>query len=279
MYTKQLVKRLAINPVENNLSDVSPQKLYARNSMKGTILFWRKAHTAIGQKAVRSPKCIKWFVFLMAFFSAHLVANDLIGLPEDPDSRPDFSGSWEKDYRRSDDWEKKLNLKILEIRRDIARQSQRRTGEPSFSSAARGRNGTNIIDLGRFAELISRSNDIHITQTDSEVRIKRDGEADLICGTGHTPLVSDSGELGSEACGWNGQQLIFKINLPGDIGIHHQFTVAPEKDAINLLTRVSNGESMSFELVQFFNRYHSNYQDYSCRQTLTKGKVCSWVKK
>ena len=43
--------------------------------------------------------------------------------------------------------------------------------------------GTTIVDLARFAELISRHNDIYISQTDDEVRIKRDGEADLVCHT------------------------------------------------------------------------------------------------
>lgn len=227
------------------------------------------------------PYSVKAFIFLLILIGpmSSAGASELVGLPADPNARPDFSGSWEKDYRRSDDWEQKLNLKILEMRREAARQAQRRSfsGEPVFAPSVQvGRNNdTNIVDLARFAELISRSNDLYISQTDAEVRIKRDGEADLICGTGERPLLSDSGEFGSESCGWNGQQLIFKIALPGDIGIYYQFTVAPDRDALNLLTTVSSGAVLSFDLVQFFNRYDPYYQDYSCRQTLTKGKVCT----
>jgi len=203
-------------------------------------------------------RIIKLFILLIGILhsSIQLFADELVGLPPDPSARPDFSGSWEKDYRRSDDWEKQVNLTILELRRKAERQARSR-GEASFGNASisAGRsNGTNIIDLARFAELISRSNDLYITQTDSEVRIKRDGEADLICGTGELPIWSDSQDFGSEVCGWNKHQLIFKVNLPGNIGIFYRFVVSPEGESINLLTTVSSGQQLSFDLVQFFNR-------------------------
>ena len=166
--------------------------------------------------------------------SSLVQASELLGLPTDPDARPDFSGKWEKDYRRSDDWQTKVNLKIMEMRCQAERQAR---GEASFGNSAvtaSQRNGTNIIDLARFAELISRSNDLYISQTDSEVRIKRDSEADLICGTGELPTVSDSQEFGYEVCGWNQHQLIFKVALPDEIGIYCQFVVSSDRQSINL---------------------------------------------
>lgn len=227
------------------------------------------------------PYLVKTLIFLMSLhYCSLLQASDLVGLPPDPDARPDFSGSWEKDYRRSDDWEQKIQLKLMNMRREAERQARR--GEGSFSNNAgsgafRIGSGsrTNIIDLARFAELISRSNDLHITQTGSEVRIKREGEADLICGTGELPIYSDSENIGSEVCGWNNHQLIFKVSLPGDIGILYRFVVSPERDSLNLLTEVSYGQQLTFDLVQFFNRYENSYEPFRCRQTLTKGKVCN----
>ena len=215
----------------------------------------------------------------LATHSANLCANELVGLPPDPGARPDFSGSWEKDYRRSDDWEQKINLKLLEMRRKAERQA-RSVGERTFSrSTSIGRSrGASIIDLARFAELISRSNDLYITQTDSEVRIKRDGEADLICGTGEIPIWSGSQEFGSEVCGWNNHQLIFKVNLPGNTDILYRFVVSPGGESITLLTTVSYAQQLSFDLVQFFNRYEPAQSLFSCRQTLTRGKVCSQKK-
>ena len=56
-------------------------------------------------------------LFLSALCDSSLVqVGELLGLPTRPDARPDFSGKWEKDYRRSGDWQTKVNLKIMEMR-------------------------------------------------------------------------------------------------------------------------------------------------------------------
>lgn len=218
-------------------------------------------------------------ILAIQMFSLTVLPAELVGLPTDPDAKPDFSGSWQKDYRRSDEWEKQVDLKISEIRRQAERQSDRQGGVSGsvggVSVGGQGRSGTTIIDLARFVESISRYNDLYIFQTDSEIRIKRDGEADLICGLGDVPIRTSSNQYGSEVCGWNNDQLIFVISLPDGIGIYHRFVVSPDGQSINLQTRVSSNQSLSFDLVQFFNRYDTQTGAYTCRQTLTRGKVCS----
>jgi hypothetical protein len=197
----------------------------------------------------------------------------LQGLPPDPDARPNFEGSWQKDYRRSDDVEQKLNLTLAAIQRQYERAQGR--SDTNISVGQTRHRGTTIIDLARFAELISRHNDIYISQTENEVRIKRDGEADLVCHTDDEFISSDSGRLGSETCGWSGNQLLFQISLPGDISVLYRFTVSDDRNDLNLQKRISSGANMAFDLEEFFTRYEAMSQEYECVLTLTRGRVCS----
>lgn len=198
-------------------------------------------------------------------------------------ANPDFSGSWEKDYRRSDNWEQNLNLEIAKMRSAAQRQSRSigdtRTG-PGVISLNQGARGTNIIDLARFAELVSRSNDLVITQTDKQVRIKREGESDLICDTSDVPIRTSSNEFGSEVCSLKEHQLLFTISLPGRVEVYHRFEISPDGQSIHQLTNVSYNKTLSFELVQFFNYYEAPDDDqYTCSQTLSRGKVCKQSQK
>ena len=209
--------------------------------------------------------------------------GELVGLPPDSlpgaSNKPDFSGAWEKDYRRSDDWEERVKQKISELRREAERQARsvgdRRPRRNTVQIGVPvGNRKTNIIDLARFTELISRYNDLFITQDGNQIRIKREGEADLICGLDNQISTSSSNQYGIERCGWDNDQLLFRIDLPGDIGVLHRFAISPEGFSINVHTRVSSGNSQAFDLFQYFNRYEAPVEQYQCRQTLSRGKVC-----
>lgn len=212
-------------------------------------------------------------LILLLFTESSLAQQDIVGLPPDPDAKPNFEGSWQKDYRRSDDVEQKLNLTLANLRRQYERAQGR--ADTNISVGQTSNRGTSIVDLARFAELISRHNDIYITQTGDEVRIKRDGEADLVCHTGDEFIRSDSGRLGSEACGWSGDQLLFQINLPGSISVLYRFSVSDDRNDLNLQKRISSGDNMAFDLEEYFTRYETMSQQYECIQTLTRGRVCS----
>jgi hypothetical protein len=118
--------------------------------------------------------------------------DSLPQLDLDTPIRLDFSGSWEKDFRRSDNWEDELS-RTLRIRQETAARQQSSPGSGMRSSPQislgnvnlprnHGR-GSNIVDLARLAEYISRQNTIEIKQTRDEIRIERNGEAALICAT------------------------------------------------------------------------------------------------
>lgn len=199
--------------------------------------------------------------------------------------RLDFSGSWEKDFRRSDNWEDELT-RTLRIRQESAIRQQSSPGSsrsqstPPISignlSLPRSRSrGADIVDLARLAEYISRQSVLDIVQTRDEIRIERRGEAALICGVEYERQQTFSSEHGVEVCAWDGQQLVFQIMLPDDLTIMHRFTVSSNRQVLNILTRIYSKGGEPFNLIQAFNKYEAPRDEFNCIQTLSRGQVCN----
>lgn len=215
-----------------------------------------------------------------------LIAQDsLPQLDLDIPLRLDFAGSWEKDFRRSDNWEDELS-RAMRIRQEAAARQQSSPGSTRIRSAppisignvnlprSRGR-GANIVDLARLAEYISRHNTVEITQTREEIRIERRGEAALICGTESELQETFANQHGVEVCGWDRQQLFFQIMLPNDLIVMHRFTVASNNQVLNLLTSIYSKGGEPFNLIQAFNRYEAPQDEFNCVLTLSRGQVCN----
>ena len=208
-------------------------------------------------------------------WSASLLAADLPVLDLDKPIRPNFSGSWEKDFRRSDDWETELNRTIQQIQREAELLSRQSSGGRSSGNLRSGRRGrSNVVDLARLAEFISRQSTITITQNNNEVRIEREGDAALICGLGEEIMESFSSKHGTEICGWEQRQLVFQISLTDSVTILHRFTVSSNNQSLSLVTSISSGNSTPFNLIQVFQRYDAPPDEFNCEQTLSRGIVC-----
>lgn len=197
--------------------------------------------------------------------------------------RMDFSGSWERDFRRSDTWEDELN-RIIRLRREAADRGQV-SGSPYRSgptvtlgganlNRSKGRSAS-IIDVARLAEYISRQNTLEIIQQRDEVRIRREGDADLICGTSYEIMETFASEFGSEHCAWDRQQLVFEITLPDNLIITHRFVVSGEGQSLRMVTTVVSKRSQPFNLITVFNKYDAPGGEFNCVQTLSRGQVCS----
>jgi hypothetical protein len=141
-------------------------------------------------------------------------------------------------------------------------------------NSSRGR-GASIVDLARLAEYISRQTTLRIDQTRDEIRIERRGDSSLVCGTGWQVQQTFASSHGVEACGWDGQQLVFQTMLPDDLIIVHRFSVSSDGLLLNLITSVISKGSESFDLRQAFNRYDAPRAEFDCEQTLSRGRVCS----
>lgn len=208
-------------------------------------------------------------------FSAGSQAAIDSGVMPELSRRPDFAGAWEKDYARSDNWERQIRAKLAALKRAAEQRSRNGRGDVGVAGAQinLGGNSTNVIDLARFTELISRHNSMVIKQDENEIRIQREGEADLICAVSDK-VVKTSNEFGSERCVWSGNRLIFKIQLNEGTEILHHLRVSADRKSMNMKTRVAHRGS-SFELTQFFDYFDTPSNQYNCKQTISRGKVCN----
>jgi len=189
----------------------------------------------------------------------------------------DFSGSWELDYSQSDNIQVKLDALVRELRRQAERRSQGGGNQGAMVVGGSGANsGPSIIGLAQMAELITRSPLLEIEQSEHRVKIKRDENFALNCefypGQYHTVQTP----LGSEICGWNAHQLVFKILLPEGLTIQHVMTVGASGQNLNIATTViSDQVSYPFTLNRVYHHFVPGSSGYTCKMTLTRGRVCT----
>lgn len=229
----------------------------------------------------RKPKFHKSLIQLASLLLSGFYLMSTVQAAEDPIAqgrsarlRPNFEGSWEKDFARSDKWDVELQRTIDQLNREMERaQGRGDGGNIGLSSPRRG--AGNLISHARLAELITRQTTLRIVQTDAEVRIERPGDAALICSTRNSEEDSFNSPHGKEYCGWDRQQLVFQISLADGVFIEHRFSVDPSGDTLSMLTSVSSRNSLPFNLITFYNSYEAPEDGIHCVQTLSRGRVCS----
>ncbi|MDP1931076.1 MAG: hypothetical protein Q8L60_06450 [Gammaproteobacteria bacterium] len=260
-----------IDQIESQASSVTPHaNTKSAEAMKLSHHHYLRA--PLPQNALRLG------VLLLGVFCCSLIAIAAEGpLGRSSPLRPDFSGSWEKDFARSDRWEEEIQRTIDQLNREAQIQQRRSDGSAIGMSNPR-RSAGNVIANARLAELISRQNTMRITQTASEVRIERQGDAALICSTANNAEDTFSSAHGTEYCGWDRTQLVFEIVLSAGVLITHRFSVDTDGQTLSMLTTVTDRNSVPFNLIQFFNRYDAPDDNYDCVQTLSRGLVCSPVR-
>ncbi len=229
---------------------------------------------------IRVSACFSRILLVFSLSTATHAMDELPILDLDTPLRMNFSGDWEKDFQRSDNWETELERTVNDIRRSIERQqnagaSLSRSGSLSGLPSLRSNRGVSIVDLARLAEYISRQSTMHISQSREEVRVSRRGEPDLVCPIVDGPSETFNSEYGNEICGWDRQQLVFFIQLPDQLLITHRFTVAADSTSLQMVTSISSAGGTPFNLRQTFNRYEAPPESFNCEQTVTRGNVCS----
>jgi len=191
-----------------------------------------------------------------------------------------FSGSWEMDYSQSDNTQEKLDS----IVRDLNRQAERRAkgnmhqgpGGGIMINAAGANSGSSVLGLVRLADLITQSPLLEVTQNLHKIRVKREAEFDLTCEFYPGELREVETPFGTEICGWNGHQLVFKLLLPDGLSMQHVMTMGATGQKLNVATTVVSGQvSFPFTLNRVFNRFEPGDDGYRCEVTLTRGRVCT----
>jgi hypothetical protein len=189
----------------------------------------------------------------------------------------DFSGAWEVDYSKSETVYDNYEAMMRELRRQLERRQAMNQGRGGISSGVPiAAAGDDMYALARLAELVTDIQLMDIDQEAQAITIKREGSFALYCEFSGNALYTQRNPMGSELCGWDGHQLVFQIFLPEGISIFHRFTLGPRAERVNVSTTVrSDRVSYPFTLDRVFNRYDPNSSGIRCRQTLTRGRVCT----
>ncbi len=190
----------------------------------------------------------------------------------------DFSGAWEVDYGSSENIRDSYEAMVRELQREVDRRQKSMnqgggtiSAGPSFYGS-----GESLYALARLAELVTDYQVLDITQRERDITVKRENSFALYCEFGGDGPYIQQNSLGREICGWDGHQLVFQIYLPDGIVIFHRFTLGPEGQRINVATTVRSEQvSHPFTLNRVYNRYDPSSGGIRCRQTLTRGRVCT----
>ncbi|CAA0118368.1 Uncharacterised protein [Halioglobus japonicus] len=194
----------------------------------------------------------------------------------------DMSGSWEMDYSQSDNTQEKLDSMVGELNREARRRAQQGGAQQgSFGGGmvinASGTNtGSSILGLVRMADLITQSPLLEITQSEHKIRVEREEDFDLTCEFYPGQMRQVETPFGTEICGWNGHQLVFKLLLPDGLSIQHVMTMGAAGQKLNVATTVVTSQvSFPFVLNRVYNRFEPGQSGYKCEVTLTRGTVCT----
>ena len=235
-----------------------------------------------GNLSIKLIGCIVATLLIIPTSSAQESIDDLPLLDLDTPIRMNFSGNWEKDFARSDNWEDELSRR-MQIRQESAALQRSGIGLGGGPSVSLGninlnrprRSQANLLDLARLSEYINRNSTMEIFQNRNEIRVERRGEAPLICTMETGPNQTFSSEHGAEVCGWDRNQLVFEMALPDGLYIIHRLSVSADSQILQMITSISSNQSVPFNLVQSYNKYQAPPSQYNCRQTITRGRVCS----
>jgi len=182
----------------------------------------------------------------------------------------DFSGSWERDYSRSDDAQAVLNSMLRRITRPMP--------DPAYPGAGPypAQDFSKLVALAQLAELITRPDVLTISQNEYEISIARKDDFAMLCEfyDGHAKRTQS--DYGTEICNWNGRQLESLLVLPDGLLISHRFTISDDGQNLHVATTVSsNATRTPFTLNRVYMKFDAPESDFNCVETLSMKRVCS----
>ena len=185
----------------------------------------------------------------------------------------DFSGSWERDYTRGDDVNATFRVAYNQLARTMPDQGFR--NDPSLAGPS-ARDVAALTALARLAEEITRLDRLTISQNENLIRVDRKDDFAMECAFYDGIAKGIESGFGTEICGWDGDQLVSHLVLPGGLQITHRLTVSGNRQQLRIVTTVSSSTSrVPFTLRRFYSRYERLPPDYNCVETLSMKRVCS----
>lgn len=181
----------------------------------------------------------------------------------------DFSGFWGRDYARGDD--------INKVLRDAYYEMGRKSGHgDSAGPMASERDVSRLMPLARLVELITRTDELTISQTEHEILVERRDDFSLLCAFFDGVAEPTDSAFGKETCGWDGGQLISLLELPDGLRVIHRFQTSEDRKQLRVTTTVSSDTApMPFTVSRFFWRIEKMPGRFDCIETLSMNRVCS----
>lgn len=181
----------------------------------------------------------------------------------------DFSGSWARDYARGDD----VNVVYQKTMWALAR---RRDGGGSTVPRASQRDQATLVPIARLAELITRPDELTISQSEHEILVERRDDFSLHCAFYDGIAKSHESPFGKEYCGWEGDRLISVNDFPDGLRVVHQFHTSEDRTELRVITTVSSDEApLPFTIRHFYRRFEKPPGKLECIETLSMKRVCS----
>jgi len=186
-----------------------------------------------------------------------------------------LSGSWERDYSRSDDIQGVLNSMLRKLSRPVQ--------DPGFGNNRRGGGSvvptqdlSKVVALARLADLITRPDVLTITQNEFEVSIARKDDFAMLCEFYDGYAKRTESDYGTEVCSWNGHQLVSHLVLPDGLLISHRFTKSADGRSLHVATTVSSSATRApFTVNRVYVKFTPTESDFNCVETLSMKRVCS----
>jgi hypothetical protein len=181
----------------------------------------------------------------------------------------DFSGSWARDYARGDDINAVLQQTIWELGRTRDRNGL-------VVPRATERDLSNLVPIARLAELITRHDELTISQSPHEILIERPDDFSLQSAFYDGVAKPLDSPFGREVCGWEGNRLISVSDFPGGLRVVHRFHTSEDRQELRVTTTVSSAQApLPFTVNRFFWRVEKPPGKFACIETLSMKRVCS----
>lgn len=185
----------------------------------------------------------------------------------------DLSGSWERNYARDDE----VNAALHEAYNRLSRtmQDQQFSRSPGVAMPST-KDMSAVLALARLAELITRPDELTISQNDHEISIERKDDFAMSCAFYDGVANGITSIYGTEICGWDGEQLVSNLGLPDGLQVTHRFTVSEDGRQLRVVTTVSSSTSpIPFTLRRFYTKFERPSSEFNCIETLSMKRVCS----
>lgn len=187
----------------------------------------------------------------------------------------DMSGHWELDFARSDNLQARFSALLRQLRADDRRRAAAAEQGRSLPVAGGGSREA-LLGLAQMAELVTGAQLLEVDQNRVSIRVSREGNFALSCDYGSAALSRQDYGVGRETCYWEGEQLVFRIELPDGLDIVHRLSRAADGNSLAIDTLLaSSAVSTPFALRRVYRRYRPGEAGYHCTETLTRGRVCT----